>query len=143
MGGILTMHDFLETFPSINTRAEGLSPAEAATASTYQGIAVSCYNLGCFLGAIMAIWISNPLGRKKMIMIGTSIMVVGAALQASAFTLEHFIFGRILTGVGNGLNTSTVPTWQAETSKSHKRGKLVMIEGMLPAATELAFWNNR
>ena len=29
---------------------------------------------------------------------------------------------------GNGLNTSTVPTWQSECSKSHKRGQLVMIE---------------
>ena len=29
---------------------------------------------------------------------------------------------------GNGLNTSTVPTWQSECSKSHRRGQLVMIE---------------
>lgn len=29
---------------------------------------------------------------------------------------------------GNGLSTSTVPTWQSECSKSHKRGQLVMIE---------------
>lgn len=28
-------------------------------------------------------------------------------------------------------NTSTVPTWQAETSKSHRRGQMVMIEGSL------------
>lgn len=29
-------------------------------------------------------------------------MVVGAALQASAFALSHFIVGRIITGIGNG-----------------------------------------
>ena len=29
---------------------------------------------------------------------------------------------------GNGLNTSTVPTWQSECSRSHRRGQLVMIE---------------
>jgi sugar porter (SP) family MFS transporter len=66
-----------------------------------------------------------------MIMLGTSIMIVGAILQASATTLEQFIVGRIITGIGNGGNTSTVPTWQSETSKAHKRGKLVMIEGAL------------
>ncbi|KAI9802529.1 MAG: hypothetical protein M1833_001601 [Piccolia ochrophora] len=58
-------------------------------------------------------------------------MVLGAALQASAFSLGHFIVGRLITGFGNGLNTSTVPTWQAETSKSHRRGQLVMVEGAL------------
>lgn len=31
-------------------------------------------------------------------------MVVGAALQASAFSLAHFITGRVITGIGNGLN---------------------------------------
>lgn len=33
--------------------------------------------------------------------------------------------------IGNGLNTSTVPTWQSECSKSHRRGQLVMVEGAL------------
>lgn len=58
-------------------------------------------------------------------------MVVGAILQASAFSLAHLIVGRIITGMGNGLNTSTVPTWQSECSKSHRRGQMVMIEGAL------------
>jgi MFS family permease len=29
------------------------------------------------------------------------------------------------------MNTSTVPTWQSETSKPHRRGQMVMIEGSL------------
>lgn len=77
------------------------------------------------------IWVGNMLGRRWTIWIGSAIMVVGAALQCSAFGLAHFIVGRIITGIGNGLNTSTVPTWQSETSKSHRRGQLVMIEGAL------------
>lgn len=31
----------------------------------------------------------------------------------------------------NRKNTSTVPTWQSETSKAHRRGQMVMIEGSL------------
>ncbi|KAH8900406.1 general substrate transporter [Thozetella sp. PMI_491] len=133
MGGILTMPSFLNLFPVINSAAQDISEAEAAIRSTNQGITVSCYNLGCFIGAILTIFIGNPLGRRRMIMLGTSIMIVGAILQASATTLPHFIIGRIITGIGNGGNTSTVPTWQSETSKAHKRGKLVMIEGALIA----------
>lgn len=58
-------------------------------------------------------------------------MVVGAAIQAGSVTLGMLIAGRVITGIGNGMNTSTVPMWQSETSKSHKRGKMVMIEGAL------------
>ncbi|QQK47222.1 Major facilitator superfamily domain, general substrate transporter [Penicillium digitatum] len=58
-------------------------------------------------------------------------MATGALLQSTAYSLPHFIVGRIITGVGNGRNTSTVPTWQSESAKAHDRGKMVMIEGML------------
>ncbi|KAH8649036.1 general substrate transporter [Xylariales sp. PMI_506] len=131
MGGILTMPNFLDQFPVINPDAADITDSESSARSTNQGIAVASYNLGCFIGAILTIFIGNPLGRRRMIMLGTSIMIIGAILQASATTLEQLIIGRIITGIGNGGNTSTVPTWQSETSKAHKRGKLVMIEGAL------------
>lgn len=106
MGGLLTLETFLSTFPEINPNAGPKSGA--GTRSTYQGITVASYNLGCFCGAISTIWLGNWLGRRKTIFVGTSIMVVGATLQCSAFTLPHFIVGRIITGLGNGMNTSTV-----------------------------------
>ena len=101
MGGILTMRQFLSDFPSIDPDS---APNEVvkATRSETQGIAVAAYNLGCFLGAVITIFIGNPLGRKRMIMLGTAVMVIGAILQASATTLPHFIVGRIITGLGNG-----------------------------------------
>jgi MFS family permease len=40
-------------------------------------------------------------------------MIIGATLQACAYSLPHLIVGRIITGIGNGMNTSTVPTWQS------------------------------
>ncbi|KAJ4302445.1 hypothetical protein N0V88_002589 [Collariella sp. IMI 366227] len=141
MGGILTLKVFLDAFPMINPKAFGISEEESSTRSTYQGIAVASYNLGCFIGAMITIFIGNPLGRKRVIMLGTAIMVIGAILQASATTLEQFIIGRIITGLGNGGNTSTVPTWQSETSKAHKRGKMVMIEGaLITCGITISYW---
>ena len=77
MGGILTMDQFLEYYPSINTEEPGLkdNPGLSSERANRQGIAVASYNLGCFAGAIITIFISNALGRKKMIMLGTSIMM--------------------------------------------------------------------
>ncbi|EJT77359.1 sugar transporter STL1 [Gaeumannomyces tritici R3-111a-1] len=141
MGGILTLSIFLQQFPSINPEEDGLDPAESSRRATNQGIAIASYNLGCFLGAVIAIWISNPLGRKHMITLGTALMVVGAVLQATAFRLDHFVIGRIITGLGNGANTSTVPTWQSETCSAHKRGKLVMIEGaLITCGVMISYW---
>lgn len=74
---------------------------------------------------------------------GCIIMTIGAILQCTAHTLPHFIIGRIVTGWGNGMNTSTVPTWQSETAKSHDRGMLVMTEGMLiTGGITLSYWIN-
>ena len=73
-------------------------------------------------------WIGEWLGRKKTIMLGTSIMLIGAVLQVSAFGVPQMIVARIIAGIGNGLNTATAPVWQAETSKATMRGKLVVVE---------------
>lgn len=68
-------------------------------------------------------------------------MIVGAILQCTSYQLAQFIVGRIITGMGNGLNTSTVPTWQSECSRSHRRGQLVMIEGaLITGGIMIAYW---
>lgn len=70
-------------------------------------------------------------------------MATGALLQCTAYQLPHFIVARIVTGIGNGMNTSTVPTWQSESSHAHDRGKMVMIEGsLITGGICLSYWIN-
>jgi MFS family permease len=140
MGGLLTLNSFKARFPRIDT--DNPPPgSDSSTTANVQGITVASYNLGCFFGAIAAIWLGNRLGRRRMMMLGSSIMVVGATLQCTSFHLPQLIVGRIVTGIGNGINTSTVPAWQAETSKSHNRGQIVMIEGaMISGGICLSYW---
>jgi MFS family permease len=136
----LTLGSWVRQFPEIDAINNQHSP-NYNHISTIQGITVASYNVGCFIGAIITIFIGDILGRRKMIFLGSSIMVVGATLQCTAFSLPHLIVGRIVTGFGNGMNTSTVPTWASETSKSHKRGKMVMIEGaMITGGICLSYW---
>ena len=144
MGGLLTLGSFVKVFPELDTTVAGemgLSASQKNHRSTIQGISIAAYNLGCFVGAVICIWIGNLLGRRKTIFLGSAIMVVGATLQCSSFSLPQFIIGRVITGIGNGLNTSTVPTWQSECSKSHRRGQLVMMEGaMITGGICLSYW---
>ncbi|KAF2765964.1 general substrate transporter [Teratosphaeria nubilosa] len=139
MGGLLTLSSFLKYFPQISTT--GKTGAAASRASNIQGITVGGYTLGCFFGALATIWLGNILGRKRTIFVGSTIMIIGAAIQCSSYSLGQLIASRLITGFGNGMNTSTVPTWQAETSKSHRRGQMVMIEGMLIVfGVMLSYW---
>ena len=64
---------------------------------------MASYNVGCFVGAVITIFIGDLLGRRKMIFLGSSIMIVGAILQCSSFSLAQLIVGRIITGFGNGM----------------------------------------
>ena len=66
-------------------------------------------------------------------MMGGGTMILGVIIQVTAQAhsnpLAQFIIGRVITGVGNGINTSTIPTYQAECSKTTNRGLLICIEG--------------
>ena len=71
------------------------------------------------------------MGRRKTVLIGTTIMTIGAVLQIASYSVTQMIVGRIIAGIGNGINTATAPVWQTETSQVKWRGKLVVIELIL------------
>ncbi|KAJ5692725.1 hypothetical protein N7462_002148 [Penicillium macrosclerotiorum] len=122
-GGVVITKDFLELHDLVG-------PTKTKTLSTVTAI----YDVGCFFGAIFAFTIGERLGRKKTIMMGTTIMAVGAILQATSFSLPQMFVGRIIVGIGNGVNTATAPVWQTETSQIKWRGKLVIFEMMMNIA---------
>ena len=90
--------------------------------SNLEGMIASIYDIGCFVGAIVAFVTADRLGRKGSINVGSWIMVVGTILQTSANEKIQMIISRIITGIGNGMNTVNAPIWQAESFKSHNRG---------------------
>ena len=58
-------------------------------------------------------------------------MIVGAILQTAAIDYAMMLVARVITGVGNGLLTSTVPAYQSECAPPERRGQLVLVEGSL------------
>ncbi|CDK29797.1 unnamed protein product [Kuraishia capsulata CBS 1993] len=124
MGSLLTLESFRDTFPSIDT-------IRKPSRSTMQGFVIAIYEIGCFSGALSTMAVGDKFGRRKMIFAGAVVMIVGGILQATAFSVGHLIAGRIVSGIGNGCITSTVPMWQSECAKPHRRGALVMMQGAL------------
>lgn len=80
-GGVVVTQDYINQLNLGNN---------ASLLSTITAI----YDIGCFFGAIMAVAIGEPLGRKNSIMLGTTIMSVGAILQCTAFGVPQMIVGR-------------------------------------------------
>jgi MFS family permease len=102
-----------------------------------QGTMTSIYNIGCFIGAMSTVWTGDIFGRPRQIIIGSTVIAVGAIVQASSFSVAQMMVGRIVAGLGTGMNTATAGVWQAETSKMRSRGKLVIIQSMLHFPFEL------
>ncbi|KAJ5757376.1 general substrate transporter [Penicillium nucicola] len=116
---------------------------EGPTRTTLLGTVTAIYDVGCFLGSISAYWLGEILGRRNTVLLGTTVMSIGALLQASSYSLGQMMAGRVIAGIGNGLNTSTAPIWQVETSKVQWRGKLVILENVLVlVGFSLANWLN-
>ncbi|KAH4251426.1 hypothetical protein HBI04_230650 [Parastagonospora nodorum] len=113
-GNVIINENFLHTFgyPSANM----------------QGVMTSIYNIGCFIGAMSTVWTGDMLGRPRQILLGSTIIAIGAITQTCSWTVASMMVGRIVAGLGTGMNTSTAGVWQAETSKMSSRGKLVIIQ---------------
>lgn len=141
MGSLLINDNFLSHFPMLDTGNTDIPVSEQNHNAIIQGAAIGSYTLGCFLGACVIVKLGDYLGRRKVIFLGSAFMIVGAAIQASSFVLGQLIVGRIISGIGNGFDTSTVPMWQSECSRAHLRGKLVMVEGaLITGGICLSYW---
>lgn len=133
MSGIITGTDFNNYFPQTKGDA------------TWQAFVTAIYELGCLAGALFQLAFADKIGRRRAIILGAVIMIVGVAIQVSSIkganAMAQFIIGRTITGVGNGINTSTIPTYQAECSRTSNRGLLICIEGGIIAFGSLiAYW---
>ncbi|KAI8246277.1 Sugar transporter STL1 [Colletotrichum sp. SAR 10_99] len=70
-----------------------------------------------------------------------ALVIIGATLQASAFTVPHLVIGRLVTGLGTGMKTSTVPMYQSELCDRKYRGRLVSAETLfVGVGIVFAYW---
>ena len=61
---------------------------------TLKGVIVGSYDLGCLLGALATGPIGNRIGRKRSIVVGTIVMMIGAFLQFLAPNFGIMTAGR-------------------------------------------------
>ncbi|MFC9244881.1 MFS transporter [Streptomyces sp. NPDC057136] len=107
--------------------------------------AVTSASIGMLLGALVAGWLGDRIGRVRTVALGVA--VTGLASLAVAFSggIETFSMFRFMQGLGIGGVVPVAATYINEIARSDKRGRFVLLYEMifpagLAAATLLAVW---
>ena len=85
---------------------------------------------GAFVGAIAAGLSADRFGRKIAIYLGCLLFVIGAILQATAFSLAQMTVGRLIVGFGVGSAAMIVPLYIAEVAPAKYRGRMIGLDNM-------------
>ncbi|AIF46608.1 D-galactose transporter GalP [Dyella japonica A8] len=86
---------------------------------------VSAMMFGAAVGAVGAGWLSATLGRKRSLILGAVLFVLGSLLSGFAWSPETLIAARVVLGLAIGLATFTAPLYLAEVAPEHIRGAMI------------------
>lgn len=140
LGGLLFGYDTavisgtVESLRHFFIEPMGLSLNEA---NAMEGFVISSALIGCIFGAAMAGWVSQTFGRKKALFAAAILFLlaaIGSAWPEIGFQMPsagdhsfvyHFVFYRIIGGIGVGIASMVSPMYIAEIAPPSKRGSLV------------------
>ncbi|KAH8663434.1 sugar transporter [Tricladium varicosporioides] len=92
--------------------------------NTQGGITASMAG-GSWLGALMSGYITDKVGRKSAIQVGSIIWIIGSILCCASQNIAMLIVGRIINGISVGICSAQVPVYISELAPPSKRGRLV------------------
>jgi SP family xylose:H+ symportor-like MFS transporter len=140
LGGLLFGYDTAVISGAVSSiDANFIDPLQLSETarSSLSGWTVSSALFGCIIGAIVAGWVSNAIGRKGGMLLAGALFLISA--MGSAYpefglgpiggmgpsALTPFVLYRILCGVGVGIASMLSPLYIAEIAPSKIRGRLV------------------
>jgi len=140
LGGLLFGYDTAVISGAVGSlRAVFIDPQNLGpdAGNSLLGFVVSSALIGCILGGIIGGWVSTNIGRKRGLIIAAVLFLVSALGSAApevlfapigsggAAYIWHFVFYRIVGGVGVGLASMLSPMYIAEIAPAKIRGNLV------------------
>lgn len=87
------------------------------------GFVNAAQSLGSVLVLPLVGWLSDKLGRKKVLIYGIFTIIIAAAIGACSVNLGMLIFSRALVGAGGMLTVQPSPLLIAELAYPTHRGK--------------------
>lgn len=86
---------------------------------------VSSMMFGAAVGAVGASWLSATLGRKRSLILGAVLFVLGSLLSGLAWSPGTLIAARLVLGLAIGVATFTAPLYLAEVAPERIRGAMI------------------
>jgi MFS transporter, SP family, arabinose:H+ symporter len=124
MGGLLFGYDYVV----IGGAKPFYEPFFGITDHAFlQGWAMSCALAGCLAGAILSGWLSDRLGRKRLLIFSAALFVAASLGTGGAGSFTSFVLFRILGGIGIGLASNLSPMYIAEITPGSVRGRFVSL----------------
>jgi MFS transporter, SP family, galactose:H+ symporter len=88
---------------------------------------VSSMMLGAAVGALGAGWMSAALGRKRSLILGGVLFVLGSLLSGVAWSPDTLVAARLILGLAIGVATFTAPLYLAEVAPEYIRGAMISL----------------
>lgn len=88
---------------------------------------VSAMMFGAAVGALGAGWLSSSLGRKRSLILGAVLFVIGSILCAFAQSPDMLIAARVILGLAIGIASFTAPLYLAEVAPEYIRGAMISV----------------
>ncbi|MBI4891109.1 MAG: sugar porter family MFS transporter [Acidobacteria bacterium] len=92
--------------------------------------AASSLLAGCVAGAAVGGWISDRIGRRKVLIYSAILFALSSVGAALPRNLAEFTVARVLGGIAIGAASVLAPLYIAEVSPPHIRGRLVSLNQM-------------
>lgn len=121
-GGLLFGYD-----TAVIAGAIGSIEAKFQLSPAMTGWAASSAIWGCVLGAMVAGYMSDKFGRKKILIVTAILFAISAIGSAIPSSLTEFVVARLIGGIGVGAASMLSPLYIAEISPANKRGMLVTL----------------
>lgn len=91
---------------------------------TQEGMAGASAILGCIPGAMVAGFLSDRFGRRKILFLCAALYAVSGLLSAIPRTFWQFLIARFISGLGIGASSMICPVYIAEIAPGKWRGRL-------------------
>ncbi|KAL2531813.1 Sugar transport protein 1 [Abeliophyllum distichum] len=124
-GGVTSMAPFLEKFfPSVYHKQ--MDDTSTNQYCKFDSQILTLFTSSLYLAALVASFFASTMtkkfGRRKSMMFGGIIFLVGAIINAAAVHISMLIIGRVLLGIGVGFANQSVPLYLSEMSPYNYRG---------------------
>ena len=119
LGGFLFGYDTAVINGAVDAMRGAFGLSAAAT-----GFAVSCALIGSAIGAWYAGTLADKYGRVATMRVAAVLLAISALGAGLAFGVWDLVLWRVVGGIGVGVASVIAPTYIAEVSPAHVRGRL-------------------